>query len=397
MDSRSIKWVGPMRRTVGGRRGGSSDAAALRRLLAAALVVAAGFAAADDTAPRPPALPQRSPANQVFQFAVSRDYTPDAGRFAPQRSTAYLWIPPACRRVRGAVVFGQNVPEHWLAGHPEIRAACAESDLALVFTCPSCRLSAVGADADYPLADKERAQVAFLVELMQALAEVSGYEELETVPWLPIGESMSLQLVTHLLNGAPDRCIAGVHLKDGHQERIRAAGMPLLVAIGTASEYDQRKEDVATGWHLRATREAARQVARRRAVPEWPGSLVIEGGSGHFPCTEEMCRFVADYIRAAARARLAADGGATLRPVVLAEGYVAGLPVPDATAVPPKRYGDCVGDERHLPCTSTSDWPGPPSTWPTATGAAGRRWRRSRPRMAGRCRSPPTARSTCRS
>ena len=80
----------------------------------------------------------RSPENQVFQFMTTAMFTPQGKPgMTAVTADAYLWIPPACRRVRGVVVMAQNVPEHWLVGHPAIRSACGDCDLALLFTCRS--------------------------------------------------------------------------------------------------------------------------------------------------------------------------------------------------------------------------------------------------------------------
>lgn len=77
----------------------------------------------------------RSPRNQVFQFMATVSATNTAGK--ARQATGYLWISPNCQRVRGVLIAGRNVPEHWLVGHPAIREACADSGLAIVWCCPS--------------------------------------------------------------------------------------------------------------------------------------------------------------------------------------------------------------------------------------------------------------------
>ena len=291
----------------------------------------------------------RSPENQVFQFMISREFTPDSSKFRPHSTRAYLWIPSTCTRVRGVLVFGYNVPEHWLVGHPAIREVCAEQNLAILFTCPSFRLSAVCHDGKYPEEAKAKAHVEYLQQIVDALAMESGYEELRTAPWLPMGESMSLLIVTHLTNGAPERCIAGIHIKDGCWGQIKSPGVPMLEACGTGAEWDHQKYDLFTRWRDMAAGDLKSHIEKRTAVPSWPGSLLIEAGSAHFSCTESMCRLLAQYIRAAVKARLSPDGSLALRPVDLNTGYVAGLAVPGAAPVKPKRYSECRSEERNLP------------------------------------------------
>ncbi len=60
-------------------------------LLVLTLVAASQVAAADAFS--------ASPENQVFQFMTSGLFTLAEG--TKRTATAYLWIPPACRKVRG--------------------------------------------------------------------------------------------------------------------------------------------------------------------------------------------------------------------------------------------------------------------------------------------------------
>jgi len=295
-------------------------------------------------------LVSRSPAdNQVFQFMTRQEFTPDITKYRPQSTNAYLWIPPTCKRVRGVLVFGYNVPEHWMVGHPAIRQVCAEQDLAILFTCGSFRLCAVCHEGNYPEELKAKAHVDFLQQIMDALAKESGYDELSTAPWLPMGESMSLMIVTHVTNGAPQRCIAGIHIKDGCWSQIKSADVPMLEACGTAAEWGHHTYDLFTRWRDMAIDDLDSHIEKRAAVPAWPGSLLIEAGSAHFSVTEPMCRYFAKYIRAAVKARLFADGSPTLRPVDLNSGYVSGLATPAATPIKPKKYSECTPEERSLP------------------------------------------------
>ena len=317
--------------------------------LQAAVIVARGAEAGSPSAE-----------NDVYQFMTTQSYTvpkceiPEGIQvgflFHPHISTGFLWVPPACTRIRGVVVLGHNVPEQWLGGHPAIRAVCTEQSLAILFTCGSCRLSAVNHADDRILnrAEKARHNIAFLQQILDGLAEESGCEELRTVPWLPIGESMSLQIVNQLTQYAPDRCIAGAWVKDG-QWGNATPGVPMLAACGTGAEWDFPKYDAFERWRTMAVANMKDCVAKRTALPEWPGSLVIEAGSAHFSCTEAMAQLIARYVRAACVARLAADGSPTLRPVELQGGYVAGIPVPGGSPVKPKRFADCTAEERKLP------------------------------------------------
>jgi hypothetical protein len=300
-------------------------------------------------------LVSRSPENQVFQFMTTQSYTPDESQFPSQTATGYLWIPPACTTVRGVLVFGYNVPEHWMVGHPALRKVCAEQNLAILFTNGSFRLATLCHDRKRSLQEKGKAHVEFLQKIMDALAAESGHGELSTAPWLPMGESMSLMIVTHVTNGAPDRCIAGIHIKDGCWGDITSTNVPMLEACGTGAEWDHTRYDLFSRWREMAVDDLDKHIGKKGGVPGWPGSLLIEAGSAHFSVTERMCRYFAEYIRAACNARLSPEGSTTLRPVDLNSGYVIRPPVPGNTPMPPKPYSECTTEEKNLPWYFTKE------------------------------------------
>ena len=302
----------------------------------------------------------RTPENHVYQFMTVQTNVvapfkaptnvPVGFLFSPHAATAYLWVPPTCTKLRGVVILGSNVPEQWFGGHPGLRNVCAEEGLAILYSCPSARLSAVD-HADSRILNNEekcRLNVAFHQRILDALAKESGFPELSTVPWLPIGESMSLFLVSHLTHGAPERCIAGIWVKDSPW-RDGTESVPMLAACGTGAEWDFPKMDATERWREMASTDWKECLARRKELPDWPASLLIEAGSAHFSVTDQMERLIEQYISAACKARLPNDGGSMLRPVDLKSGYVAGLPVPGGIALKPKPYSDCTPEEKNFP------------------------------------------------
>ena len=267
----------------------------------------------------------RSPENQVFQFMQRGTLEYAAGDMV--KATAYLWIPEKCQRLRGLLILGENVTEHGLVGHPAIRGACESSDLGIVWCSP--RFMSV------KTLDDSVKHVAFLQQLLDELAATSGYDEVASIPWLPMGESMHLRMVYHLLNAAPQRCIAGICIKNAPSLTLcKNRETPLLVAVGTAQEWFQNEKDIRTHWQDLSFYDTL--LRERQKHPAWPMSLLVEGGSGHFDCTEAMARHFADYIIAVAKARLPEEPGKPLRAVAIAEGVQAGLPLPNAEAAESK-------------------------------------------------------------
>jgi hypothetical protein len=280
----------------------------------------------------------RSPENQVFQFMHrgTLEYAPGD----EVTTVAYLWIPGKCTRLRGLLIMGENVTEHGLVGHPAIRAACETSDLGIVWCTP--RFMSV------KTLDDSAKHVAFLQQLLDGLAKTSGYDEVARVPWLPMGESMHLRMVYHLLNAAPQRCIAGIAIKNSVSLTLcKNRETPMLVAVGKAQEWFQNEKDIRTTWQDLGFYDTL--LRERQKQPAWPMSLLVEGGSGHFDCTEPMARHFADYITAVAKARLPDDPAQPLRPITMAEGVVAGLPLPDRDAFDPMPHAKAEPQRQKLP------------------------------------------------
>ena len=265
-------------------------------------------AAADVTSPQGAEMP----ANQVFQYMFSSSYTWSDGKEG--KATSYLWIPEKCQKLNGLLILCNNVPEHKLVGHPLIREVCAANNLGIVWSTPS-----------FMNFKDLTNSVAFLQQQLDGLAKVSGYEEVSTIPLLPMGESMHLKMVNTLLDQKPERIIAGVLLKNGNLPQINRQ-TPLLATYGTAYEWGQDKTDIRTNWNSSAIKFYEENLGKRSQNPQWPISYILDAQSGHFDCSERLIAYIANYVDLAAKARLSDDG--SLKPVNLSKGYSADLPIP---------------------------------------------------------------------
>ena len=289
----------------------------------------------------------RSPENEVFQFMQSGTCTAWADS-NKTNATLYLWIPENCKKLRGLLIMGTNVPEHMLAGHPAIRKACADNDLGIIFSTPSFmnfRKSTSKENKQLNMAQDRKTNVAFLQQMLNGLAETSGYAEVATVPWLPMGESGHLLMVDALMENSPERCIAGIFIKNNHLPPNNRQ-VPTLTAFGSAQEWSQDKEDIRSRWNnVVGAYESVRN--QRRLNPNWPFSYVIDGTSGHFDCSERLVKYFAHYIDMVSKARLSDDGSATLKPINLEKGFSADLPVPGYENKPIKTYS--ATDTSYIP------------------------------------------------
>ena len=281
---------------------------------------------------------KRSLENQVFQFMQSGTCTAWADS-SKTNATLYLWIPENCKQLRGLVIMCTNVPEHILVGDASIRKACEENNLGIIWSTPTFmnfRKSTTKEGKQLNNALDYKTNNEFLQQLLNGLAETSGYKEVATVPWLPMGESGHLLMVDALMEYNPDRCIAGIFIKNNHLPP-HCRQVPTLTAFGTAQEWSQDKVDFRTKWN--DIKEAYNGILTQRKLnPKWPLSYVIDGTSGHFDCSDRLVQYFAHYIDAISKARLSDDGSPKLKPIVLEKGFLADLPVPGHENQPIKHY-----------------------------------------------------------
>ena len=265
--------------------------------------------------------------SQVFQFMQSGTCKswPDSSK---TDATLYLWIPENCRKVRGLLIMCSNVPEHRLVGHTAIRKVCESNDLGIVWGVPSFmnfRKSSSKDNKTLNMALEYRTTVNFLQQLLNGLANSSGYPEIATVPWLPMGESGHLLMVDALVEDSPDRCMAGIWIKNNHLPP-KNREVPALVIFGTSQEWGQDKGDIRTRWNNIGP-EYDKVLKELQQHPNWPLSYVIDGTSGHFDCSERITKYLASYIDLVAKARLSGYESPKLRSVILNRGYTTDLPV----------------------------------------------------------------------
>ena len=291
---------------------------------------------------------KRSPENQVFQFMQSGTCTAWADS-SKTNSNLYLWVPENCKKLRGLVIMCSNVPEHMLVGHAAIRKACEANDLGIIWSTPSFmnfrKTTKDGKTLNMAL--EYKTAVDFLQQMLNGLAETSGYAEVATVPWLPMGESGHLLMVDALLEYSPERCIAGVFIKNNHLPPKNRT-VPTLVAFGTAQEWSQDKADIRTRWNdVGAAYDGI--LKERKQNPNWPLSYIMDGSSGHFDCSEKLALYFASYIDLAANARLSDDGSSKLKPIKMEKGFLAEMPVPGHENHPVTAYADTKPEEVSLP------------------------------------------------
>lgn len=182
--------------------------------------------------------PVRTPRNQVYQFMTQ----------GPGNVEGFLWIPENCTKLRGLLIFSQNVPEVLIAGNSAIRKACADNNLGIFYSAAGFWHGQYGVTVDAQNL-QETTDLAALETMLADLAGKSGYPEVATVPWIPIGESMSILMVDGVGHRRPERCIALIYACD-IPSVINSSTIPLLGLQGTAFEWSQTTTDIRKAWSI---------------------------------------------------------------------------------------------------------------------------------------------------
>ena len=217
---------------------------------------------------------------------------------------AYLWVPPDCRHLRGLLVGLQNMLEKPMFEDPEIRRACADSGLGIVWVAPLTENNQeklnqkIGPEA-WPA----------LRQMLADLAGESGYSEITNAPLLPVAHSAATPFVWGMDNLGAARIIAILPFKGWFTGHI-APGVP---ALHVSSEYG---EVGGTNWGETYLNDH-KEVLRLRGDGE--SRLIGEFtdiGAGHFEWNPEAAPVIAMFIRKAVAARVPAVA-APDRPVEL--------------------------------------------------------------------------------
>lgn len=267
---------------------------------------------------------------------------------------AFLWVPAHCERLSAVMWSQQNMTEEMLFDMPSFRDSLAEMGVGLIWIAP-------GIDQQW---DVCKGTQKVFDQIMNDLAEVSGYTELREVPLIPFGHSAMATFPWNFAAWNPERTLAVVsfhgdaprtnlcgygreNLEWGRTRNID--GIPGLMIEG---EYEW--------WEARVNPA----LAFRMMYPESCISFLCDTGRGHFDVSEQTARYISRFIRKALEQRLPADGGKTLKKVNPASGWLVQRWSPDertrrATPAPIARY---KGDVHDAFWYSTGRWQSLPSS-----------------------------------
>ncbi len=295
------------------------------------------------------ALP-RLAAGAAWQYYVPFD-TGKAGKNGqPLLGKVFLWLPPEAKAIRGLLVGGQLGIELEIALDPEVRRACAENALGIVYFSP--HISGVFHYWQEGNADEKRWLKAF-----DDLARRSGHPELRRVPWITMGHSTAGIFCRNVAYRWPRRVAGVLHIKSGNfHQKVHLppsgslAGVPLVAINGQFETYGPeggiRPEfGRETQWVF-----VLRDIERfKEKDPNHLMSVWLDLGGDHFHGSPELSAYAALFIRKAAKYRIPArlptgDGEVACLPLKLEDGWLTDPNLYDPKH-PAAAFNDYAGDK----------------------------------------------------
>jgi hypothetical protein len=217
---------------------------------------------------------------------------------------AWLWIPAHCERVRGVVLAQNNMEEISILENPKFRAALAQMGFAEVWVSPFF---------DHLFRFDERAGDTFN-DLMNRLADVSGYAELKFDPIVPLGHSAAASWPYYFAAWNPGRTLCALSVsgqwpywrnKDFAPDIWGDRNIDFVPCLESMGEYE-----AANDW----SREGLWEWQQH---PLMPLSMLANPAQGHFAATDAKVEYLALYLKKAVEYRMPENWDGTSAPKLI--------------------------------------------------------------------------------
>lgn len=274
---------------------------------------------------------------------------------------AYAWIPPECKAVRGVLLTQACMFEARITKDSEIRQACADKHLAIVY-----------AECGIGLKFMSENGAANLSAILRELGKATNHPELEFVPLITAGHSTAGIFARNVAYWKPERVAGVVHIMSGNlqahiEDRSRTlAGIPFLFINGEWEQFGPDGGDVKMGIRssmgLRTKGDQKQSqtqwicmrqqiLARRGRNPENLMGLLVSRDHSHTEWEAAMSGLVAQFIRSVADLRIPggdADGQTEVKclPAKAEQGWLLDADI-KAPKFEPAPYAEYKGEKRY--------------------------------------------------
>ena len=206
---------------------------------------------------------------------------------------AFLWIPPQCKQVQAVIVGQHNMLEERVFEDAGFRQKMSKLGIAQLWITPGI---------SYEWDSKANFQQIF-DQLLDSLAEISGYSELKFAPIIPIGHSAMATFPWNFAAQNPERTLAVISLKGDapntnltgygranlNWSNFDISGIPGLMIMGEYEWWDARLQP-ALDYKKTHTKSCV--------------SFLCDAGRGHFDYSEQLVHYLALFIEKSVKYRL---------------------------------------------------------------------------------------------
>lgn len=227
------------------------------------------------------------------------------------QSTAFLWIPQNCSKVRGLVLGQNNMQEISIMENQQFRDSLASIGFGEIFVGPAFR----------PFFNAMEGDKIVLEAMLKDLADKSGYPEIFYAPLVPIGHSAMANFAFQILTACPERALCGISTS-GMMPYDFGNAVGVNTQCGSTVDYIPYLtaiSELESGGEPSSSGEVQLGFNLRTSYPKTPLSFLGVAGEFHFGTTQKRNNFFAMYIKKAAKYRLAVDATAasyaTLTPI----------------------------------------------------------------------------------
>ena len=232
-----------------------------------------------------------SSAGAVWQWSVEVTSVVSGETNAHPR--AFLWIPENCKQVRAVIVGQHNMSEENIFEHPRFRKAMSELGIAEIWVTP-----AIDMVFDFNKGAGEKFE-----EMLNALAEESGYSELAFAPVIPIGHSACASYPWDFAAWNPERTLAIISEHgDAPLTNLTGSGRP-------NPDWGNRNIDGVPGLMIEGEYEWWEDRVQpalnfKQRFPKSAVSFFCDAGRGHFDVSDQLVDYIALFLKKAVQYRL---------------------------------------------------------------------------------------------
>jgi hypothetical protein len=207
-------------------------------------------------------------------------------------SRAFLWIPPDCKQVRAVVMAQNNMEEQSIVEHPVFREEMSKLSFAIIWVSPSF---------DHLFRFTDGAGDMFNA-IVKDLANESGYNELKYAPVAGIGHSAAASWPYYFAAWNPQRTLCAISVSGQWPYFRHPAFAPDIWRKDQQIDYIPCLETM--GEYEAAATWSAEGLKERQEHPLLPMSMLACPAEGHFAATIQKIKYIALYLKKAAKYRL---------------------------------------------------------------------------------------------